>query len=99
QTVDLGEGRIDRLGVERTAPFEERLLVTEVTDVRAAPRHDDRVGNEVQPPLDQIAPDRRDSRKRAHARSVEAFGLAAAQISEELRPRILPGAQKDRVRM
>ena len=36
QTVDLGERRIDRLGVERTAPFEERLLVTEVTDVRAA---------------------------------------------------------------
>ena len=66
QPLDLGQRRIDGLRVERSAAFEERLLVTEVADVRTAARDDDGVGDEIALPLDQIAPDRRHAVERPH---------------------------------
>jgi hypothetical protein len=36
QSIDLGERRIDLLRVERSTALEERLLVTELADVRAS---------------------------------------------------------------
>ena len=59
QAVDLGKGRVDRLRVEGTPALEERLLVAEVADVRAAARDDDRVRDEVEMTLDQIPADAR----------------------------------------
>src|SRR4051794_35781145 len=48
QPVDLGQGRVDRLGVEGLAALEERLLVAEVAHVGAAARDHDGVRYQVQ---------------------------------------------------
>ena len=72
QPLDLRERGIDRLRVEGLSAFEERFLVAEVADVRAAARDDDRVGHQVEAPLDQIAADRRQARQRPERRSIDA---------------------------
>ena len=64
QPLDLGQRRIDGLRIKRAPAFEERLLVAEVAHVRASARDDDRVGDEVELPLDQIAPNRRNAGQR-----------------------------------
>ena len=64
QPLDLGERRIDGLRVEGASAFEERLLVAEVAHVRAAARDDDGVRDEIEPSLDQVAPDRRKAGQR-----------------------------------
>ena len=56
QPRDLGERVVHALRVERSASGEERILVAEVAVLRAAARDDDRVGDEVAPAPDQIAP-------------------------------------------
>ena len=58
QARDLGERVVHALRVERSAALEERVLVAEVAVLRTAARHDDRVGDEVAAPVDQIAADR-----------------------------------------
>ena len=68
QALDLRERGINRLRVEAPSAFEERFLVAEVADMRTAARDDDRVRHQVQVPLDQIAPDRRQARQRADSR-------------------------------
>ena len=65
EAIDLGERRIDGLRVERAPAFEERLLVAEVAHVRAAARDNDGVRDEIQLPLDEIAPDRRQADQRS----------------------------------
>ena len=65
QTLDLGKRRIDGLRIERPPAFEERLLVAEVAHVRAAARDDDGVRDEIQPPFDEIASDRRKASQRS----------------------------------
>ena len=70
QALDLGERGIDGLGIEGPPAFEERLLVTEVAHVRAAPRNHDRVRHQVQVPLDQVAPDGRKRRQRPLAGNI-----------------------------
>ena len=97
QPLDLRERGVDGLRVERPAAFEERLLVAEVADVRAAARHDDRVRHQIETPLDQIAADRRQAGERASLRSIHALGMAAAEVGEESRPRVLAGPEEDRV--
>src|SRR5262249_3328745 len=77
--------------------FEERLLVTEVAHVRTAARNDDRIRDEIEVTLDELAPDRRDACERSNLRSIDATRAAAPEIGGELRPRNLAGAQKDRV--
>ena len=44
EAVDLGERPVDRLRVERAAALVEGILVAEVAVVRAAARHNDRIG-------------------------------------------------------
>ena len=97
QALDLGERVVHGLRVEGSPAFEERFLVAEVAHVRTAARDDDGVGHEIEPPLDQIAPDRRKTVERSHLRSIHALGSAAPEIGEELRPRVLAGADEDRV--
>src|SRR5687767_8554747 len=98
QAVDLGKRGVDGLRVERAAAFEKRLLVTEIADVWTSARHDDRVGNQVQMSLDQIAADRRHLRQRARLRLIDPLRASAPEIGEECRPRIFAGPEEDRVR-
>jgi hypothetical protein len=58
QALDLRQRRINGLRIERSSALEERFLVREVADVRAAARDDNRIWHQVQSPLDQIAADR-----------------------------------------
>jgi hypothetical protein len=64
QPLDLGQRGVDRLRVETLSAFEKRLLVAEVADVRTAARHDNRVRNQIERTLDQIASNRRDALER-----------------------------------
>src|SRR5438552_437257 len=57
KTFDLGQRVLDRLYVVLLPALEKGHLIAEVADVRTAARDDDRVGNEVLMPLDQIAAD------------------------------------------
>ena len=75
EAVDLGEGVVDRLHVERPAAAEERLLVAEVADVRAAAAHDQRVGHEVALALDEVAARRRQAGERPLGGAVERLGV------------------------
>ena len=78
QTIDFGQGGIDALRIKGSPAFEERLLVAEVADVRASARDDNRVRNEVQPPLDQIAANRRQPGQRAQRGLIHALRRIAA---------------------
>ena len=99
QSIDLQESLIDPLRVEAASALEERLLVAEIADVRAAARHDDGVRHEVKVALDQIAPDRREAVQRAHARPVESCLASSGEIGQELRPRVLAGSDENRIGM
>ena len=97
QALDLGQRRIDGLRVEGPPAFEERLLVAEVAHVRAAARDDDGVRDEVEPPLDQVAPDRRKAGQRPKRRLIDALRAAAPEVAQEPRPCVLAGPEEDRV--
>ena len=59
QALDFCERSVNRLRVERAPAFEERLLVAEVAVLRAAAGDDDRIGDEIEVVLDEVAADRR----------------------------------------
>src|SRR5262249_31584413 len=99
QTFDFGERRIDRLRIKSASAFEERFLVAEVTDVRAPARHHDRVRNEIQSAMYQVAPYWRHASKRPRARSIHLQRTTRAKIVKKCRPRVLAGSQKNRVGM
>ena len=89
EAVDLGERVVDRLHVERPAAAEERLLVAEVADVRAAAAHDQRVRHQVPLALDEVAAGRRQAGQRPLGRAVQRLGAAGAEVREERRPGVL----------
>jgi hypothetical protein len=65
QSVDLGQRIIDGLGIESAPVREKRLLVAEIARVRAPARDDDGVGDEIEVPPDQVAPDAREAFERS----------------------------------
>jgi hypothetical protein len=98
QPRDLRQRIVDALRVERSAAGEERVLVAEVTMLRAAARHDDGVGDEIAAALNEIAADGRDAVQRpARGRSVDLPGPAGAEVGEELREGLLARTEKDRI--
>ena len=99
QSLDLGQGVVRSLRVVRAAALEERLLVTEVTNVRAPSRHHDRIRNEVEVAPDQIPPDRRNALQRPCDRLVPQLRLLRSEILEESRPRVFTWTQDDGVGM
>ncbi len=72
QSIDLRQRSVDGLGVEGLSACEERFLVAEVADVRASPRHDDRIRHEIQVTLDQVASDRRQPFQRSDLGSIDS---------------------------
>ena len=86
EAVDLGESIVDRLHVERPAAAEERLLVAEVAEVRAAAAHDQRVRHQVPLALDEVAPRRRQAGEGPLGRAVQRLGPAGAEVAQERRP-------------
>ncbi len=98
QPVDLSQRVVHPLRVERPAALEERVLVAEVAVLRTAARDDDRVGDEVVAPPDQVAADGRHAIERAaRRRDVAARGTARAKVREETRKRLFTRAEEDRV--
>jgi hypothetical protein len=98
QPIDLRERVIHALGVERATAFEERILVTEVAVLRTSTRDDDRIRDEVAAPLDQVAPDRRDSIQRAaRGRDVPSRRGAPPEVLQKLRKCLLAGSKEDGV--
>src|SRR5262249_39649454 len=59
QAVDFGKRRVHSLRIEASPSLEKRVLVAEVTDVRASPRDHDGVGDQIQVSFDEITPNRR----------------------------------------
>ena len=96
QAIDLGERRHRRAACRTTAPaFEERVLVAERAVVRAAARHDDRVGHEVAMPLNQIAADRRHVLERAQRDDVARLRRAGRRGRAGIAERCLrPGRER-----
>ena len=89
EAVDLGERVVDRLHVEGLAAAEERLLVAEVAEVRAAAAHDQGVGHEIPVALDEVAPRRRQPGERPFRGAVQRPGPAGAEVGEKRRPGVL----------
>ena len=54
QALDLLQSGIHRRGIERDAAGEERIFVAEVTCMGTAPRYDERIGHEIELPLDEV---------------------------------------------
>ena len=101
EAVDLRESPVDRLRVERAAALVEGILVAEVAVVRAAARHDDRIGAQVASTFDQVAAHGWDPCKPPHARGglVPRLGPPSAEVSQELLPCALTGTDEDRIGM
>src|SRR5882672_913275 len=98
QASDFGQRVIDPLRVEAAASLKERVLVAEVTMLRAAARYHDGVGDEITAAADQIATDWRDAIESTASRGdVDGLGLACAEVLQELRESLLSGAEKDGV--
>ena len=97
QAVDFGECGVRCLGVEGLAAPEKGLLVAEVASVRTASCDHDRVGNQVEMPLDEVAPDGGEAAERPLPRLVAAGGAPATEVTQEPRPGILPGAEENGV--
>src|SRR3954469_4733136 len=93
---DLRQRIVHTLRVERSAPFKERILVAEIAVLRTSTTDHDRVGNEIQMPVDQIAADRRDSFERAvRRRDISLCGAAGPEVLEKSWKRLLARPQKD----
>src|SRR5687768_17277217 len=99
ETVDLRERIVDVLGVKPLASLEERFLVTEVAAVGTSARHDNGIGNEVQPARDEIASDAGKTLERAHRGAVRRLRDAGAEVIEKARPRVLAGTDENRIRV
>ena len=68
--------------------------------MRTAARHDNRIGNQIQLALDEVAPYRRDVFDAAlPQRRISSFRRAGAKILEELRKRIIPRSEENRIRV
>jgi hypothetical protein len=100
EPIDFGQRGIDALCVERSAALEEGVFVAEVTVLGAAARDDDRVGDQVAAPGDQIAANRRQLIERASGgRLIDALRVTIAKILQEGGKRLLARAEDDRVGM
>src|SRR6187549_2236317 len=100
QPRDLRKGVVDALGVKRSPAFEERVLVAEVAMLRTAAADDDRIGNEIEMAIDQVAANGRHALQRSiRRRHVTAIGPAGAEIIQKLRKRLFPRAEEDDVGM
>ena len=97
QPLDFRQRGVDGLRVERSAALEERLLVAEVADVRTPARDDDRVRDQVETPLDQIAAHRAARPPACVSSSGRRVRACRAEVGEKARPRVLAGTEKDRV--
>src|SRR6185312_13672101 len=97
--VDLRQRRIHLLGIEDSAAFEKRILIAKVAMMRTAARHDDRVGNQVPGPFDEVPPDGRYGRDIALAIAVDLLRIPQPVVPEECGERIFPRSDKDAVRM
>jgi hypothetical protein len=95
QSVDLGQRIVDGLGIESAPVGEERFLVAEIAGMRAPARDDDGVGDEIELPPDQVAPDAREAFERSDSRAVQGRGAAGAEVGEERGPGVLAGAQEN----
>jgi len=95
---DLGEGVVHALRVEAAAAFEEGVLV-EVADVWTAAGDDDGVRDQVQVPLHEVAANGRQTGERPYDGAILQLGIAAPEVGEEGGPRVLAGADEDRVRV
>ncbi len=98
KAVDFGERFIDALGVKAAAALEERILVAEVAMLRAAAGDDDGIGNEIRSAADEVAANGRDALKgTAGGRGIDGLRNSRAEVSEELRERLIARAEKDGV--
>src|SRR6188474_1747401 len=97
KACDFGERVIHDLRVERATSREESILVTESTMMRAAARDDNRIRNQIPLPLNKIAPYGWQAFQSSNARLVAAPWCSCPQVLQELRKRVLSGADKDRV--
>jgi hypothetical protein len=95
--VDLRERLVHPLDVEGAASLEERVLVAEAARVGAAPRDDERVGHEVALAAHEVAARGGEALERAYGGAVDGLRATGAEVGQEARPRLLPGAQEDRV--
>src|ERR1700722_4670158 len=86
--VDLGEGRIDSLGIEGAAALEKSIFVTEITMMGTAAGNDDRIWNKITCAFDKVAADRRDGLDVSFFIVVYATGIFLAEILQELRERV-----------
>src|SRR5262249_7256819 len=75
QAVDFGKCGVHGLRVEGTSSLEECFLVAEVTDVRTPSRNHDRIGHEIEVPLDQIPADGRNACQTACNRPIASRGF------------------------
>ncbi len=94
QPVDLRQSVIDGLRIEAAAAFVESVLVAEVTVVRTASGHDDRVGTQIELTFDEIPPYRWNPYQAPDPRYVAALWLPGAEVGEKPRPRVLPGTEE-----
>jgi hypothetical protein len=100
QSGNLRQRSVDTLRVKRAPAGEERVLVAEIAVHRASASDDDRVRNEIEAPLDQIAADGRNLIQRsAGGRLIHAARMTAAEVLEKLRERLLTRAEEDGVRV
>jgi hypothetical protein len=100
QPIDFRQRIVDALRVERAPAGEERILVAEVAMLRTAAGDDDRVGDEIVAPGDEIAPDGRYAFERSSGGGhVASRRPSSAEVGEKSRERLLARAEEDRVGM
>jgi len=98
--LDLGEGLVDALRIERATALEKRILVAEVAMMRTSAGDDDGVGHEIAAPLDEVAPDwRRAVQRPIRCRPVDRQGPTRAKVAQESRKRLLGGSEEDGIRV
>src|SRR5689334_13694562 len=97
QSLDLRQRVVHVLYIERAAAFIKGFLIAEVTGMRTAARDDDRVGNEVEMPLDEIAADTRKTSQSAGRGAIETIRTPGAKIGQKRRPDVLARTKKYRV--
>src|SRR5690242_18221888 len=95
QSFDFGEGLIYLLGIKTASALEKRDLVTEIAGVRAASGNDDRVWNEVEVTLYEVASNRRNTDQRSYRRAIYLLRFSSCIVLEKRRPGIFAGSQKD----
>src|SRR3990172_358799 len=97
QALYLSQRFVHHLRIERPAPLEERLFITEIAGMRAAARDDDRIRHQVQVPFNQITADGRHHSQRPDRGAVNLLWKSSPEISQESRPGIFSGTDEDRI--